>query len=131
MVMAFDPDDGPCGVCIDGGDGDMPQFLNDREVRARKSYKCCECGDVIPRGATYERTVGKWNMSDGRFKTYRTCLLCVEIRNALCCDGWTYTLLWEEAEQIFPYLTTGCLEQLTTAAAKAKLLEKWREWKGL
>ncbi len=124
-----DLDDGPCGVCIGDGDGDQPEFISEDVVTARKSHKCCECGDVIPKGAEYERTAGKW---EGHFDVYKTCLPCREIRRNLCCDGWTYTMLWEEAEQgAFDALTTGCLEQLETAAAKAKLLAKWRAWKGL
>jgi hypothetical protein len=122
---------GACGVCISGSaDGDMPEFSSSQEVKARKDHKCCECGDVIPRGTVYERFSGKW---DGTVQTYRTCLACAEIRASLCCDGWTYTMLWEDAadSQLFDHLTTGCLDQLTTAAAKAKLLDKWREWKGL
>ena len=127
--MAMDIDEGPCGVCIDGGDGDLPEFSHDVERRARKAHRCCECRETIPKGATYEYTVGKW---DGRIIAHKTCLPCVEIRNALCCDGWTYTMLWEEArEGLFEHLTTGCLAQLTTAAAKTKLLAAWREWKGL
>ena len=122
-------DEGSCSVCIDGGDGDEPEFCDDREVKARKAHVCCECKIIIPVGTVYLRTAGKWY--DIGMRVYHTCLVCAEIRAALCCDGWTYTMLWEEAQNIFPYLTTGCLEQLTTAAAKAKLLERWREWKGL
>ena len=130
--MASDPDDGPCGICIDGrDDGDTAEFIDEKDVKARKTHKCCECGDVISIGTTYERTVGKWRDGTKNINTFRTCLPCAEIRRALCCDGWTYTMLWEEFENIAESLTTGCLEQLTTAAAKAKLLEKWREWKGL
>jgi len=33
-------------------------------------------------------------------------------------------------DYVFPELTTGCLEKLTTAAAKQYLMERWREWKG-
>lgn len=123
--------EGPCGVCISGSyDGDLPEFLTEAIVKARKSYKCCECGDPIAIGALYERVVGKW---DGELSTYRTCLPCQEIRRNLCCEGWAYTLLWEDANDsgMFEHLTTGCLEQLETAAAKAKLLSKWREWKEL
>jgi hypothetical protein len=123
--------DGPCGVCISGGDdGDPAEFCHTEHPKARKAYKCCECGDVIPKGSIYERVTGKWYDA---IDVYRTCAPCEEIRRALCCEGWTYTMLWEDAEnsEMFEHLTTGCLEQLTTAAAKAKLLNKWREWKGL
>lgn len=123
-----DLDSGPCGVCIGSDDGDPSVFHTEEIRKARKPHKCCECGDVIPKGASYEHVVGKWYDS---IDTYRTCLPCREIRRALCCDGWTYSMLWEDAQEAFEHLTTGCLEQLTTAAAKSKLLEQWRAWKGL
>ena len=124
-------DEGPCGVCIDGSDdGDLPAFSTEKHVKARKPYTCCECGDAIVVGQVHERVTGKW---DGTISTYRTCLACAEIRKNLCCDGWTYTMLWEDAENsgLFTHMTTGCLDQLQTAAAKAKLLAKWRESKDL
>lgn len=120
---------GECGVCINGSDdGDLPEFSTEQIVRARKSYKCCECGGVIARGDEYERVTGKW---DRTVETYRTCLACRDVRRNLCCDGWTYTMLWEDANDsgMFEHLTTGCLGQLATAAGKAKLLEAWRRWK--
>lgn len=91
-----DVDDGPCGVCISGGDGDEPEFCSETIVRARKAHSCCECRETIPHGAEYERTVGKW---DGAVNTYKTCLACSEIRRTLCCDGWTYGRLFEQAEE--------------------------------
>lgn len=124
-------DDGPCGVCINGDyDGDPAEFHKVEHVKARKAHTCCECGDVIPKGATYERVTGKWYDD---IDVYKTCAACEDIRNNLCCEGWTYKMLWENAEEshMFENLTTGCLEQLATAAGKAKLLAKWREWKGL
>lgn len=126
-----DPDDGPCNVCIESDyDGDSVSFHQIEHVKARKSHRCCECGDTIPKGAVYERVVGKW---DRELSTYKTCAACEDVRNNLCYNGWTYTMLWESAveSEMFEHLTTGCLEQLGTAAGKAKLLEKWREWKGL
>lgn len=124
-----DIDDGPCGVCIDGDyDGDSAEFVHNEHVTARKPHKCCECGETIPKGAVYERVTGKWY---DKIDVYKTCAACEDVRNNLCCNGWTYTMLWESAveSEIFEHLTTGCLEQLGTAAGKVKLLEKWREWK--
>lgn len=122
---------GPCGVCISSFlDGDCAEFSTRREVKARKAYKCCECRAVIAIGTIHEYVVGKW---DGDMASYRTCLPCAEIRQALCCDGWTYTTLWDDASdsELFDRMTTGCLDQLTTAAAKAKLLDRWRIHKDL
>lgn len=121
---------GDCGACIyNANEGDLAEFSAKSEVTARKDHRCCECGDVISKGTRYERTVGKW---ERKVQTFKTCLPCAEIRRAFCCEGWTYGLLWEDAnEEFFEHMTTGCLEQLTTAAAKAKLLARWRDWKEL
>jgi len=32
-------------------------------------------------------------------------------------------------EYCFESMTTGCLKQLTTAAAKAELMRRWNDWK--
>lgn len=118
---------GDCGVCIYSEGDDNAAFCDARVVTARKPHRCCECRETIPVGERYERTAGKW---DGTVSTFCTCLVCAEIRSAFCCDGWTYTMLWEEAEeQMMPHLTTGCLDKLTTAKAKQKVLDVWRAWK--
>lgn len=120
---------GDCNACIWSGDYEQPDFYSSKIVKARKQHVCLECKDVIHPGFEYERVAGKW---EGSMEAFKTCLVCVEIRKALCCEGWCHGLLWFDAkESMFPALTTGCLSKLTTAAAKAKLLTEWRKWKGL
>lgn len=119
-----------CNACIYTGaeDGDPPAFLVSKVFKARKPHKCCECHAAIVPGSRYERTVGKW---DEKVGNYNTCLPCSEIREAFCCDGWVYGQLWEDAlnGEFFEHMTTGCLEKLTTAAAKEFLLKQWNAWK--
>lgn len=120
---------GGCGVCISSDCDNPAEFSSTKILRARKEHRCCECRAAIPRGDRYERTAGKW---DGDLYVFKTCLACVDVRTSLCCDGWSYTSLWEDAaEALFRHLTTGCLAKLKTAAGKEKLLEQWRKWKGL
>lgn len=89
--------------------------------------KCCECGEWIRPGDVYERVAGKW---DGKMDAFSTCRPCAEIRDAFACDGYVHTDVWENIrEGMFETMSTGCLEKLTTAAAKEKLLKEWREWK--
>ena len=84
-----------CDVCISSSyDGDGPAWQNDSTPRAKVRHVCCECGDAILPGEMYHKTVGKW---EGGVDTYKTCLACDEIRCNLCCDGWTYGALWEDA----------------------------------
>lgn len=116
-----------CGVCVGTGyDGGAGETLCEEIRKARKPHFCCECGDAIKVGDRYEYIFGKW---EGDLLAYRTCLACMEIRNAFCCDGWIYTQLWEDFQYSFDALTTGCFENLETVAAKKKLMEKWNEWK--
>lgn len=120
---------GDCGVCLSGGDGDT-EFLTHGIRRARKPHVCCECSRPIAPGDRYEHAAGK---TDGDLWTVETCLICAEIANTFYCDGrWYGGILWEEmTENAFPEFTTGCLDRLETAAAKAYLVERWQAWKGL
>lgn len=119
---------GPCAdACIFSSGGDNPaELCGVLIVKARKPAVCCECRETIEPGERYEMVSGKW---DGEWSSFKTCLPCKEIREAFCCEGWTYMTLWDDAAQgFFETMTTGCLEKLTTAAAKAKLVAKWNEW---
>ena len=119
-----------CNACIYTGvdSCDGPEFESTSIVKARKNHSCCECAGVIVVGSQYERVVGKW---DEDISVYKTCLPCAEIRQAFCCDGWVYGQLWNDAieGEFFEHMTTGCLEKLTTAAAKQFLIKRWNEWK--
>ena len=121
---------GPCAdACIysDGGDN-QPEVCGTLIVKARKSQTCCECREAITPGTHYEIVSGKW---EGEWLSFKTCLPCKEIREAFCCEGWVYGSLWEDAQTFLEEFTTGCLEKLTTAAAKEKVTEQWRQIKGL
>jgi hypothetical protein len=124
-------EDGECNACIATDcDDNSPEFFSTSMAHSRKERCCSECGETIPVGALYERAVGKW---DGDLNTFITCAPCAEIADALCCDGRVYGgVLWEYAsESLFDGMTSGCLAKLTTAAAKEKLMERWRKWKGI
>lgn len=114
--------------CVEPSDGDRAGFYDRATVRARKQYRCMECGDVIAVGESHERITANWN---GDFETHRCCALCAEIATALCCGGWCHGMLWDDVQYSLPRVTAKCLEKLTTSAAKEKLTSKWREWNGL
>jgi hypothetical protein len=121
---------GPCSdVCVLGYDGDPAEFYEVTTPKARKTHGCDECGNAIQPGENYERTAANW---DGVMTTYKTCLLCVEIRNKFSCSGgWMFSQVWEDLEEgLFEHLTFGCLDGLSPAA-REKVLEWWRKWKGL
>lgn len=82
--------------CLDmGGDGEAPEFFNQKIVKARKQYRCCECRQIIPQGEVYERTSGKWN---AEIMTYKTCKICAKIRKDFFCQ-YVFEQLWEELEE--------------------------------
>ncbi len=120
-----------CGVCI-GGDWDSdgsPEFYTIKIVKARKDHKCLECQRHIQKGAEYERQSGKF---DGEIFSDKICLDCVNIRDGLLCGEPVLTgQLWEEIGNIFPQLTTACIAKIESASAKAYLVQRWLQWKGL
>lgn len=86
-------------------------------------------------GERYEYFFGK---DDGDIYCYHTCLLCVELRTFFSCNGgWMWQSMWEEfREYLFPEFHAGCMESADdreplSAAAKGKIVEAWRKWKGL
>jgi hypothetical protein len=122
-----------CDVCIGGGDRDgYPEFQEIKDVKARKPHKCVECRRVIEKGETYQRYSGKF---DGAVFTDHTCEECASIRSVYSCgEAWPCVgEMWSEMEDHgFAHLRMAgeCWDKLS-AAAKAKLLERWRAWKGL
>ena len=108
--------------------GDRASVCTDRIVTARKDHKCYECTAVIPKGAQYEFVKGCW---DGAWSSYRTCLLCVEIRGHFACDeGWLIGEVWSQLEEsFFPDMTAGgpCMTGLSPEA-KAVLFDRRLRW---
>jgi hypothetical protein len=116
-----------CGICLGIDDYEPPSFCLIEIRLAKKTHICCECKQEIKSRQKYEYTSGRW---DERFETYKTCMICKDIRESFCCNGWEYTTLWSDIyENLFPIMTTGCLNKLSTVEAKKLLLEKWNEWK--
>jgi hypothetical protein len=117
-----------CNFSLSEYDGDCAEFHNVRTVTARREHKCCECGRVIQRGDRYESVVGKW---EDEISRYRTCPLCVEIREKFNSGGCTYTTIWEEIrDYLFPEMNFKCMDGLSTEARNF-ILARWQQWKGL
>lgn len=116
-----------CCPLSGAGDGDMMQCQTDVIRKARKQHECYECGDAIPIGAKYEYSSGVW---DGRPRSFKTCLSCVEIRNHFSCEGWIYGQLWSDLEEnFFPDMKAGgpCMAGLSPEA-KGRLFELRLKW---
>ena len=74
---------------------DGPEFFSCRTVKARKSHRCCECGEMIEPGDEYEYVSGKW---EGDFATYCTCERCADLRDSYVGLGYCYFYgsLWSD-----------------------------------
>jgi hypothetical protein len=109
-------------------DGDSATCYSESVRTARKEHACGECDDTIKKGERYEYVSGIW---DGRASSYKTCLLCVEIRSHFACGkGWLFGELWSDLrENFFPDMAAGgpCMTGLSPAA-KAKLIDMRMEW---
>jgi len=120
-----------CDVCIGYDSGEYAEFWQECTVKARKPHECCECKSVITPGRAYQKTIGKY---EGDFFSFETCDMCAEIRDVFGCgDGVPYTELWERMrDNAFPSLKTSspCFRELS-ATAKAEVIRRWRDWKGL
>lgn len=121
-----------CEVCIGGGDYDgANEFEFSGSSMARKPHRCCECRRVIEAKEVYHIFTAKY---DGVITRSKTCAQCEDIRAVFSCgESAVLGELWEAMEYAaFPNLTTAseCFTELS-AASKAFILDKWREWKGL
>ena len=116
-------------MCCALSGGDEQAEMSDHTVRtARRDYLCCECRGSIQKGTKYE---DYRLLFDGSWSKYRTCLLCVEIRDHFACnDGWTFEFVWEQLEEyFFPDMKAGgpCMEGLSPAA-KGRLFDRRMKW---
>lgn len=106
------------------------EFFNQKEVVGRKEHECSECNQNIRIGERHQVV----NMKcDGEFGSYRTCLVCAEIRKAFCCEGEMYGgVFWSEMNDYgFPAVAQSegdCLSKLTTPEAKRYFAKRFREW---
>ena len=119
-------------VCVDQDYNESNEFYHELIRRARKPHRCCECGETIARGQSYERATGK---SDGTIWAVSTCLDCRDIRKAFVCGTWMFGGLWESLrEQLFEVWQThspiDCLAKLDSKSARVKAMAMYDDWRG-
>lgn len=114
--------------CPLSNDGDGPSCFTESIRKARKEHQCYECRDPIKIGERYEYVSGIW---DGRADSFKTCLLCAEIRAHFSCGhGWVYGEVWSQLrDNFFPDMKAGgqCMAGLSPAA-KQRLIDLRMEW---
>jgi hypothetical protein len=79
-------------VCEIEMEGESLENCLEKIRKARKKHTCCECGGSIKLGDKYEDVKGFYLH---RLATYKTCVLCKEIRECFFCS-WIYTSLYED-----------------------------------
>jgi hypothetical protein len=119
-----------CDVSLGDYDGDAPKVFNSGIVTARKAHHCFECKAAIPPGGEYERVTGLW---EGGWETYRFCLACSEISREFSDNGRSFGMLWDGMRENWQEGANlqGCLNRLSTVAAKTKLRDEWLKDKGI
>ena len=83
-------------ICVDPDE--VGQLLRRTQQLARKVHRCVECGHDIQPGQVYGKDV---TLSDGAFEVYKTCLLCLRIRDSLFNCGWYYGMMWENIHEAY------------------------------
>lgn len=91
----------------------------DTTRKARKNYKCYECGEPIAKGDNYKETT---SLYDGRWSRHRTCVDCVSVKKHLYCSGYYYGAMWQGVEEHIDW----CGAEMNYHAV-AKLTPKARE----
>jgi len=102
-----------------------PSLYAEKLVKARKECTCCECRDKIPIGSEYEYVSGLWN---GHFDSFRTCIVCKEIRDKIFCS-WTFEEIWATLYEEFLNSGLGiCQVQGLSQKAIEKLSDYISQW---
>lgn len=90
-------------------DFDPPSVYSVTKPAARKAHKCGECGGPINPGQRYERVWGIW---DGRQDTFRTCALCVDLREFVTahvpCVCWSHGSMLDDAREAINQYAHEC-----------------------
>jgi hypothetical protein len=84
-----------CDCSIDY-DYEPAKIYREEYPKAKKEYKCCECGENIKPGQKYQKVTGLW---DDIWSTYKTCMPCVNIRDRYCPHGFYFGFLREQISE--------------------------------
>jgi len=122
--------DGFCDVEIDCEADEPADVFIEKQRCAAKPHRCCECRAEIAKG---ERHILITIKTGPEWSALRVCLACDEIAREFMSPRVVGGLLWQEFDYQWEQGANvqGCMNRVSTVAAKQKLLERWRVWKGL
>lgn len=120
--------DSYCEVSLGDYAGDEAAFYQERFVKGRTPHQCHECLEDIAKGAHHHVVSGKW---DGECRTYRFCEPCWEVMGEFSENGRTFGVTWDTFQLEWHAGATlqGCLNRLSSVAAKEHMARQWRKWK--
>lgn len=114
-------------MCMVDYADEMYRIWRKREVRARQSYKCIECGRDIEKGETYQLASGLH--SEG-WDTWHTCLHCAWAAEWLLseCNGYLHAGVRENLEE--HWTEDPLLANLDLGRRIVGMRRRWRNWSG-
>lgn len=78
--------------------GDVPAVYSASRRKARKSYRCAECGSRVLPGEVYEHVA---LLYDGAWQVERTCCRCLDVRDYVTahapCFCWLHHSMLDDA----------------------------------
>ena len=78
-------------------DGDGPEVVTEKMVRARVEHTCYECGHQIKPGELYELVKGKW---EGEWSTFKTCRICKQVKTDFF-HAYVFGMVWEMMRETY------------------------------
>lgn len=101
------------GSCSCDWDGETYEFQTLAMHKARKTYRCEECGQTISPGDLYERCSGK---CDGEFSVLKTCEGCADCRKSgIGCNVWGGGIMWQSFWDCEGEVDLGAVDRLSPA----------------
>ena len=122
-----------CGVTLNSYESwDCGGFYREQHVKhARKAHRCTECQKPIVQGDAYVRVSGK---NEDDVWSHAVCEPCMALLKEFSDDGsWCFGEMWDtfRCEWHSGASLQGCMNRVSTVAAKAKLRDEWLAWKGI
>ena len=59
--------------------GDLPEFYENKKVKAKTHHNCTSCGEVIKKGDSYLSIKGVWG---GKWESFKQCENCEKVTNS-------------------------------------------------
>jgi hypothetical protein len=86
-----------CCIALYDSDYEHPFLYKVKTVIARKTHRCVECRGDIVKGESYESVSAVY---DGEWYHFKTCRICVRIRDDIYCDGYIHGDLRDDVWEV-------------------------------